>query len=119
RSTVVLFAERPPASTGAPDRSSAGPPAASLPSPANHSRREGGQMTTPRMPAAARAHSDTRADRPADRSRELVLTTIQDHASSLLAVARRYSLCADDAQDAYQRALEIFLRRAASLDPRG
>ena len=30
---------------------------------------------------------------------------------------RRHSLCADDAHDAYQRALEIFLRRASSLEP--
>jgi RNA polymerase sigma factor (sigma-70 family) len=49
--------------------------------------------------------------------RELVLAVIGAHAGSLLAVARRHSLCADDAYDAYQRALEIFLRRADSLDP--
>ena len=35
---------------------------------------------------------------------------------SLLRVARRYSYCADDAQDAYQRALEILLRHAHRLD---
>jgi RNA polymerase sigma factor (sigma-70 family) len=52
-----------------------------------------------------------------DRGRELVLAVVATHAGSLLSVARRYSLCADDAQDAYQRALEIFLRRADSLDP--
>jgi RNA polymerase sigma factor (sigma-70 family) len=52
-------------------------------------------------------------------ARELVLDTIAVHASSLLAVARRYSICADDAYDAYQRAMEIFLRRADSLDPAG
>jgi RNA polymerase sigma factor (sigma-70 family) len=49
--------------------------------------------------------------------RELVLAVIGAHAGSLLAVARRHSLCADDAHDAYQRALEIFLRRADSVDP--
>ncbi len=32
-------------------------------------------------------------------------------------VARSYSLCADDAQDAVQRALEIYMRRVESLDP--
>ena len=42
---------------------------------------------------------------------------VTPHAASLLRTARRYSLCADDAQDAYQRALEIFVRRADSLDP--
>jgi RNA polymerase sigma factor (sigma-70 family) len=52
-----------------------------------------------------------------DPGRELVLATIAAHSPSLLALARRYSLCSDDAQDAYQRALEIFLRRADSLQP--
>ncbi|MDX6697099.1 MAG: hypothetical protein QOE65_496 [Solirubrobacteraceae bacterium] len=49
--------------------------------------------------------------------RELVLAVVGAHSASLLAVARRHSLCADDAQDAYQRALEIFLRRADTVDP--
>jgi len=48
---------------------------------------------------------------------ELVLGTVQRHAESLLRLARRHSLCVDDAQDAYQRALEIFIRRAPTLDP--
>lgn len=48
--------------------------------------------------------------------RELVLAVIGEHAASLLGTARRYSLCADDAYDAYQRALEIFLRRADTLE---
>ena len=47
---------------------------------------------------------------------DLVVATIQEHAASLLRVARRFSYCADDAQDAYQRALEIFIRRAGSLE---
>jgi RNA polymerase sigma factor (sigma-70 family) len=51
--------------------------------------------------------------------RELVLDLASRHAASMLAVARRYSLCADDAHDACQRALEIMLRRADSLDPEG
>lgn len=51
--------------------------------------------------------------------RELVLELVSEQASSMLAVARRYSLCADDAHDACQRALEILLRRADSLDPAG
>ncbi len=37
---------------------------------------------------------------------------------TLLRTARRYSLCADDAEDALQRALEILLRKAPSDDPR-
>ncbi len=37
--------------------------------------------------------------------------------ASLLALARRYSICAEDAEDAYQRALEILLTRAPTTDP--
>jgi len=50
-------------------------------------------------------------------SHDLVVRTIREHASALLRTARRHSLCADDAHDAYQRAMEIFLRRAPTLDP--
>lgn len=64
---------------------------------------------------AADAESPTRLS--AAEATDLVVRTIQAHAASLLRLARRYSLCADDAQDAYQRALEVFLRRASSLDP--
>jgi RNA polymerase sigma factor (sigma-70 family) len=51
-----------------------------------------------------------------DEVREFVLSTVREHAATLLAVARRYSLCTDDAYDAYQRTLEIFLRRAGDLE---
>ena len=47
---------------------------------------------------------------------ELILRTVSAHAESLLRTARRYSLCPDDAQDAYQRALEIFMGHAERLD---
>lgn len=50
-------------------------------------------------------------------SDDLVVRTIQLHADALLRLARRNSLCADDAADAYQRALEIFLHHADRLDP--
>ena len=56
-----------------------------------------------------------RADR--ERAEELVLRFVGSQADSLLRVARRYSLCADDAHDAYQRGLEILMRHAARLDP--
>jgi RNA polymerase sigma factor (sigma-70 family) len=49
----------------------------------------------------------------------LVVETIREHAAGLLAMARRYSLCPDDAQDAYQRAIEIFIKRAHRLDREG
>lgn len=47
---------------------------------------------------------------------ELILRTIAAHADSLLRTARRHSICADDAQDAYQRSVEIFMARAHRLD---
>jgi RNA polymerase sigma factor (sigma-70 family) len=50
-------------------------------------------------------------------ARDLVMQVVARHADSLLATARRHSLCADDAQDAYQRTMEIFVRRAPTLDP--
>jgi RNA polymerase sigma factor (sigma-70 family) len=49
-----------------------------------------------------------------DRDR-FVVATLREHAASMLALARRHSLCADDAEDAYQRAVEIFLRRADTV----
>ena len=36
---------------------------------------------------------------------------------ALLRVANQFSLCHDDALDAYQRAFEIYLRRMEALDP--
>lgn len=47
----------------------------------------------------------------------LVIDVVQRHAASLLRIARRHSLCADDAEDAYQRGLEIFIKHAPRLDP--
>ena len=52
----------------------------------------------------------------AERER-FVVEVIRLHAESLMRLARRHSLCADDAHDAYQRGLEIFLRHAHRLDP--
>lgn len=42
---------------------------------------------------------------------ERVFALVREHAYELLRFARRYSLCEDDAQDAYQRALEILVRQ--------
>jgi RNA polymerase sigma factor (sigma-70 family) len=44
--------------------------------------------------------------------------TYARHEATLRRTARRYSLCADDADDALQRALEILLKKAPSEDPR-
>jgi len=49
----------------------------------------------------------------------LVVEVIRLHADGLLRLARRHSLGHEDAQDAYQRGLEIFLRHAHRLDPDG
>src|ERR1700742_3188171 len=54
--------------------------------------------------------------RSPEQAEQLVLDLIATHADALLRTARRYSLCADDAQDAYQRGLEILMRHAARLD---
>jgi len=56
-------------------------------------------------------------DKDGDGGRDLALEILGAHARSLLSLARRHSLCADDAHDAYQRAVEILLRRADDLDP--
>jgi RNA polymerase sigma factor (sigma-70 family) len=49
---------------------------------------------------------------------ELVIEVVKRDAASLLRLSRRHSLCADDAEDAYQRGLEIFIKHAPRLDPR-
>ncbi|HZO36253.1 MAG TPA: sigma-70 family RNA polymerase sigma factor [Solirubrobacteraceae bacterium] len=69
--------------------------------------------------AATDPTTDNSSLRSPDEARELVLDVLRDNADSLLGVARRHSLCLDDAQDAYQRALEIFLRHAHRLEADG
>jgi RNA polymerase sigma factor (sigma-70 family) len=61
---------------------------------------------------------DARARLTHDQAQELVLRIVSTQAESLLRTAFRNSLCDDDAHDAYQRSMEIFLRRAPTLDPR-
>ena len=46
------------------------------------------------------------------------IETYAQHESALRRTASRYSLCADDADDALQRALEILLLKAPTEDPR-
>src|ERR1044071_4707966 len=46
-----------------------------------------------------------------------VAAVMAAHGRALLRVANRWSLCHDDAMDAYQRALEIFLRRVDTVEP--
>ena len=42
---------------------------------------------------------------------------LRDHRSTLLGIARRWTGSADEAEDALQRALEIYVRRLSTLDP--
>jgi RNA polymerase sigma factor (sigma-70 family) len=51
-----------------------------------------------------------------DDDREARVAAVVRHLPALQRVARRVSLCADDAQDAVQRALEIYVRRLDSVD---
>src|SRR5689334_24682751 len=69
------------------------------------------------MENLAAAEPEARARLTDEEAQELVLRTVSTHAESLLRTAYRHSICADDAHDAYQRAMEILLRRARRLDP--
>ncbi len=57
-----------------------------------------------------------RSDGPGRVPEDAVLRLVQDHAGELLRFAHRFSHCADDAHDAYQRSLEILVRRMR-VDP--
>ena len=53
---------------------------------------------------------------PDERARR-VEAMVARHSAALVRVANQFSLCHDDALDAYQRALEIYLRRLTTVDP--
>ena len=57
------------------------------------------------------------AARPSAAADARVSAVVAGHERSLMRVALHWSLCRDDALDAYQRALEIYVRRLDSLDP--
>ena len=57
------------------------------------------------------------AEPPAS-SRRDALAQLASWEAALRRTARRCSLCADDAEDAYQRALEILLTKSPPADPR-
>jgi len=48
--------------------------------------------------------------------REAAIEVMSRHEQTLRRTARRYSICADDAEDAYQRALEILLTKAPPIE---
>jgi RNA polymerase sigma factor (sigma-70 family) len=50
--------------------------------------------------------------------KRVAVETFARHEASLRRTAGRYSICADDADEALQRGLEILLRKAPSEDPR-
>ena len=58
--------------------------------------------------------------RPASEAarKRVAIELVALHEAALRRTARRYSLCADDADDAYQRALEILLTKAPTDDLR-
>jgi RNA polymerase sigma factor (sigma-70 family) len=60
---------------------------------------------------------DRRPAAPLGDPQDRVAALVARHGELLTRIARSYSLCADDAQDAVQRALEIYMRRVESLDP--
>ena len=51
-----------------------------------------------------------------DEHHERIAAVVARHEHTLLRVARQHSLCDDDAFDAYQRALEIFVRRVSTVN---
>ena len=55
---------------------------------------------------------------PLASSRRDALAQLASSEAALRRTARRYSLCVDDAEDAYQRAVEILLTRSLPADPR-
>jgi RNA polymerase sigma factor (sigma-70 family) len=52
-----------------------------------------------------------------DARRHAAAALVARHESALKRTARRHSLCAADAEDAYQRALVVALRKAPEIDP--
>ena len=62
---------------------------------------------------------ETAEVRPDEAARKRVaVELIRNHDRPLRWTARRYSICAEDAEDAYQRGIEILLSKAPTADPR-
>jgi RNA polymerase sigma factor (sigma-70 family) len=73
--------------------------------------------TTPREDPETRIQEETgEASASAEARREAASTLIGSHDRVFRRTARRYSICADDAEDAYQRALEILLTKAPPIE---
>ena len=54
-----------------------------------------------------------------DRAEPGASTLLDAHGAVLRRVARRHSLCPEDADDALQRAAEILLTKAPAVEPAG
>ena len=68
------------------------------------------------MRAAGDVTSDRNGEPTAESRRRAATTLIESHDAVFRRTARRYSICADDAEDAYQRALEILLTKAPPIE---
>jgi RNA polymerase sigma factor (sigma-70 family) len=63
-------------------------------------------------------HGERRGESLTDEQRRQAATALLErYDARLRRTARRFSLCAADAEDAYQRAIEILLRKAPVLEP--
>jgi RNA polymerase sigma factor (sigma-70 family) len=95
-------------------------------SPSRGARREGAALDVEHehrvaLDGAAREEvvvGDGAAPIDAAGRKRAAVETFAQHEASLRRTARRYSICADDADEALQRGLEILLHKAPSADPR-
>ena len=71
------------------------------------------------MGAAGDVASDRNGEPTAESRRRAATELIESHDAVFRRTARRYSICADDAEDAYQRALEILLTKAPPIEGDG
>lgn len=69
--------------------------------------------------AVQRKEDQQQRERPDEAARKrAAVELIRDHDQPLKWTARRYSICPEDAEDAYQRGIEILLEKAPSTDYR-
>jgi RNA polymerase sigma factor (sigma-70 family) len=92
-------------------------------SPSRGARRDDAALDFEREEIGGGAASDgdrEAAAAPVDAAtrKRVAVETFARHETSLRRTARRYSICADDADEALQRGLEILLLKAPSDDPR-
>jgi len=68
------------------------------------------------LAAVGEAARESEVEATPESRRAAALELIEGHDRVFRRTARRYSLCADDAEDAYQRALEILLTKAPPIE---